>query len=527
MEQSLLRNIDRTLKATAEAIEAALNTPINPTIAQKQIEALTGNTPTNSTLTNNTNANLKPKSIRHHKKKHPVKYRIWLEPVQQQTAQPNIQPTQTETKVQISEQQKPSITKDLSHTKPAAITFTKQLLATNIKETKEYQNPFLKIITNTTAPPPGTENYYNITINGYPYRTMWLRKPYKGQKILNILMARSSKYSYHEMAEYLRLLLIMGAIIMLGGILVTFLMTSLLLKPIRLTAKRLQQITHQNLDQEHLEGLPACQEMQPFVTAVRNMLTRLDNAMQQQKQFIADASHELRTPLTIVKSTLQTINRKQRSVAEYQQAINESLEDLARMEQLTENLLSLARLDENKNPHKNQQLQLNKLLKEIVKLYTQKAKSLGKKSTIILQQKQTEPVHITGDETKLKQLFGNIIDNALKYGPTDKPIQITINKIINTNTDTNINATKNKNTTPNNLVEICIHDEGGQIPPQALKHLFDRFYREDASRCRKTGGSGLGLSIAREIARVHNGTITITSEKTNGTNVCVTLPANP
>ena len=115
-------------------------------------------------------------------------------------------------------------------------------------------------------------------------------------------------------------------------------------------------------------------------------------------------------------------------------------------------------------------------------------------------------IWVKGDESQLRQLFSNLLDNALRYGPPKGTVQIKLE-----------NGVDNRTT-------VSVHDEGGRIPPEALAHLFDRFYRVDSSRSQASGGSGLGWAITQEIAHRHEGDVEITSDPHTGTLVTVHLP---
>ena len=176
------------------------------------------------------------------------------------------------------------------------------------------------------------------------YRVIWMRR-LQEQGIVNVLVGRSSYYVYHELAEFYQLLLVVGTSMTL---LVFFVLVPMLiswgLRPVAQAGAQLQAITHRSLkqDRERSEIIP---ELKPFTVALDEMLARLNEAMRQQEQFVTDAAHELRTPVTVAKSTLQTTRLQPRTVAEYQESIDESLQDIGRLEQLIEQLLSLARLE--------------------------------------------------------------------------------------------------------------------------------------------------------------------------------------
>jgi heavy metal sensor kinase len=343
--------------------------------------------------------------------------------------------------------------------------------------------------------------FMNIGSRGSEYRAAWMRHKLN-EGIVNIVVAGSSHYTYHEMREFLKLLLILGGSLIVCSVVAVMWSARCSLRPIHMTAERLHRISRPNVGRALFDDLKVPEELHPFVGALRDMLGRLDEVLQQQKQFTSDAAHELRTPLAVVKSTLQATQMHERDANEYRRAIADALKDVARMEHLIEQLLVLARMDENSEHIAAAEVQLDVLLRELAEAYDQRIGRSGGK--VILDEPPVTTVQ--GDLDELARLFSNVLDNAVRYGPSDGTISI---------------ALKCK---PDSFATVCIHDEGGNIPPEALPHLFDRFYRVDHSRSSSTGGVGLGLAIAQEIARRHNGDISITSEPGSGTLVCIRLP---
>ena len=307
----------------------------------------------------------------------------------------------------------------------------------------------------------------------------------------------------HEMAEFLKVLLVEGACMVIGGTVLGTLIVLWGLRPIRRTADRLRGITHRNLGRERLEDVRAPSELGPFIASVSEMLARLNQVLERQRQFTADASHELRTPLALAKSTLQAARTRPRDPAAYRQAIDETLGDLDRMERLMCQLLVLARMDESDRAPEAADVPLDAVLARVAAEGGAAAVQAG--SRVVLE--AAPPLRVRGSEEQLVQLFGNLVENAVVHGPPGGPVRILLSD------------------EGNGRCAVCIHDEGGAIPPEVLPHLFDRFYRSDASRTRTTGGAGLGLAIAREIARRHGGDIVITSSPATGTRVVVSLPS--
>lgn len=343
--------------------------------------------------------------------------------------------------------------------------------------------------------------FVNIGQSRDEYRAIWMRKK-TDEGTANIILAVSSHQAYHEAYEFQRLLIILGGSLILGSIVAVMWTVRCGLLPICVLTDRLHEISRPNVARTLFDGLKTPEELQPFVEALKSMLARLDKALQQQKQFTSDAAHELRTPLALAKSTLQAAQMNQSDACQYRQMIDEVLDDVARMEHLTDRLLVLARLDETNGQIAEEEVQLDVLLSELAETFGDKMQKSGGK--VILDEAPTTTVR--GNLDELIDLFGNIIDNATKYGPANGTVRITLEH------DSNSHVT------------VRIHDEGGCIPAADLPHLCDRFYRVDQSRSSSTGGAGLGLAIAREVIRRHNGKISITSNAGSGTLVSVILP---
>jgi two-component system heavy metal sensor histidine kinase CusS len=242
-------------------------------------------------------------------------------------------------------------------------------------------------------------------------------------------------------------------------------------------------------------------EVRPFVEATSAMLGRVNKTLQQQQQFVADASHELRTPLALAMSTLQAARMRDRDVVTYKQALDEILEDLQHMDHLFCDLLALSGMDETHGIASPDAVNLEALLQGVAEPFTFRMAKTGGQLICRL-----HPAVVWGNNDQLARLFTNLLDNAVKHGPSGCDIHLSVEDGLS------------------GEVAVCVQDAGGRIPPEALRYLFDRFYRVDPSRSSATGGAGLGLSIARDIALRHGGDISITSCPNEGTRVCVRLP---
>jgi signal transduction histidine kinase len=227
----------------------------------------------------------------------------------------------------------------------------------------------------------------------------------------------------------------------------------------------------------------------------RETMKPIEEAHEQQKHFTADVSHELRTPLTALKMESEVaLMDNSLNTKELKQVISSNIEEAEKLDSLINSLLRLTRLEANELQHQFNQINLVKIVEE-AKDHVQ---TIANNKNIIIKI-AGGPLTIQGDHDSLVQLIVILLDNAIKYSSKDSTIKLTTSK---------------NNTKPS----ITIEDHGKGIASKDLEHVFDRFYRADDARSGSTG-FGLGLSIAKLIADLHQANITITSQVNNGTKV--------
>lgn len=237
----------------------------------------------------------------------------------------------------------------------------------------------------------------------------------------------------------------------------------------------------------------------------RRTLRPIEAAHERQQRFTADVSHELRTPLTSLRMNSEVgLMDAQASTADLRSTLESNLEDVSKMELLINNLLRLTRLD-------TEAAQANYSLHDVSSLITAAVEQVASKASAKGMTITTPPAAdatVYGDFDGLLQLLIILLDNAIKYSPEQSTISISLPN-------------------PRPLqTEIVIRDEGQGIAPEALPHVFDRFYRADSSRSSQSAeGFGLGLSIAKLIADRHNGSITLASRPGKGTTANLSLPS--
>lgn len=278
-----------------------------------------------------------------------------------------------------------------------------------------------------------------------------------------------------------------------------FLIAKKALNPIKDISKTIDRISESNLSERiTIENIP--EELRVLASSFNRTFNSLERSFNRQRQFAADASHELRTPLSVVLSQSEIILRKDRTTGEYENALAAIKESAMMMSQIIQKLLTLARLSTDKVELKMEDIDLNEIIRESVKILSPLAEQKGISINISADGQSV----IFGDKAALLDLFVNIIDNAIKYNVPEGKVDISVGK------ETGFIVTE-------------IRDTGIGIPESDLDKVFDRFYRVDKSRSKEIGGSGLGLSISHEIVKLYGGRIDIESRIGSGTIVSVYL----
>ena len=271
------------------------------------------------------------------------------------------------------------------------------------------------------------------------------------------------------------------------------------LKPVDHMMGTLKKITAENLKLRiHIPDTK--DEIKRLADTFNDMIERLDKSFSSHQEFIQDISHELRTPLTILKGELEVTLKKLRSPEEYEKVLTSSLEEIGKMSRVIEDLLVLARFDNNQTAHEIRRVDLGGILSRVM----DDMKILAEQKNIETLLSRQDDVILDGDEDQLRRLFVNIIDNAIKYTSRKGKVIVMVNK-------------------DGGHAKIVISDTGIGIPADELPYIFDRFYQVAKSR-RANRGFGLGLSIARSIVESHRGTILAESQPGQGTTFTVSIP---
>jgi heavy metal sensor kinase len=314
-----------------------------------------------------------------------------------------------------------------------------------------------------------------------------------------VQVARSLDTIQSALNDFKQLLFVLLPLLIFFTGIIGALLAKITLSPVNRIIKSVKKIKADNLKQRvHVPGTN--DEIQLLAATFNDLLERIEHTFTAQRHFIQDASHELKTPLTIMQGELEVTLKKMRTVSDYETVLRSSLEEIKRISKIVENLLLLARVENQEAALDRKELDLYQLLRSVI----DDMEILAHQKNIALQFAGDEGLLISADEQKLKQTFINILDNAVKYTSPDHG-HITINLIGSAD-----------------AAEISFRDTGIGIPRDELPHIFERFYRVDKSR--SSNGFGLGLSIAKSIIEAHRGTIAVESVLTQGTTITVSLP---
>lgn len=241
-------------------------------------------------------------------------------------------------------------------------------------------------------------------------------------------------------------------------------------------------------------------ELKDLASAINDMLNRINDSYQTQIRFVSDASHELRTPISVIQGYANLLDRWGKNDEQtMQESIDAIKGEAENMKGLVEQLLFLARGDNESIQLYKEEIDLCETMDEIIKETQMIDSSHPFKIDL------DRPAYIHADKQLIKQAIRILVDNSVKYTPHGEKIILRI-------------------TSQDDLVHIIVQDSGIGIAAENLAHTFDRFYRSDESRARKTGGSGLGLSIAKWIIEQHDGHFEILSRVDIGTRTTIVIP---
>lgn len=309
---------------------------------------------------------------------------------------------------------------------------------------------------------------------------------------------REAKESLHTLLNILLLIFMIGNIIIL---VLGYIFSGRLLKPIEAIARDVEEISAQNLTRRIQTG-KAKDEWYQLSSTLNELLNRLQDSFELQRRFISNASHELSTPLASISSQLQVSLQRERTAEEYRKVMVSVHQDVNHMSKLTQTLLEFAKASGDPGGLEIKELRIDEIILQIPAEIIRVNPEYSVIPEFKALPENEEDLLVFGNEPLLVTAIKNIVINACKYSNDHQAFL--------------------KLSTQKRSVVITVEDNGIGIPREEIENIFQPFYRVEENR---TGGFGLGLSLARRIVKLHKGIIDVASRPGKGTIFTIRLPA--
>lgn len=305
--------------------------------------------------------------------------------------------------------------------------------------------------------------------------------------------------------EFVATMVLVAPLLLGLSVLFAYVIAGRAFRPIDRIIDQVEAITDGRSLHRRLAIGAAGDELARLSSTLNAFIERIDTSFGALRRFTADASHELKTPLTVMRADVERAMSPMFTPTEQAIALEEALQQLTRMADLVDSLLTLARADEGRFDLYREPVELAPLAREVVET----ARLLGEEGSLTIDAPVIDDVQVMGDLTRLRQLFLNLVTNAIKYTPSGGRVEIMLMR----------NATD---------AVLSVRDTGIGIAAADLPYVFERFWRADRvrSRASERGGFGLGLAICHWIAQAHGGTLAVQSRLGRGSTFTVTLPVS-
>jgi heavy metal sensor kinase len=315
------------------------------------------------------------------------------------------------------------------------------------------------------------------------------------------IIVGASEAAAHRVLRSLAIILsIVCPLVLVVAALACFLMIKRPLRPVAVLTEQAENIGRKHLG-DRLPVPDTRDELQRLATSLNHMIARLEDALQHNNRFSADASHELRTPLTIVRGELEQVIQQPDLSEATVDSIGSALEEIERMSQIVQSLMATAYLDTGGEQMECEPTDLGRLVGSTL----DQMRLLAESQNITLASEKLESALVDGNPTRLKQVVVNLVDNAMKYNRPNGSVSASV-------------------FSKDQAVILRVADTGIGIPESSIPFIFDRFYRADKTRTRTTGGIGIGLSLVKAICNAHGATIDVKSRQGKGTVFSIAFP---
>ena len=336
--------------------------------------------------------------------------------------------------------------------------------------------------------------------NDFPLRLAWQRVTIRGQSLVLGVADPQRKYE-GVLTAFTSVLLVSAPFILALATACGVWLGRRALAPVARITEGARAITETNLS-ARLAVPDSQDELQQLSETLNAMLGRIEESFTRTRQFTADASHELRAPMTLIYTAAQHSLRRERSREELVESMQKILDESRRTVALVDDLLLLARGDAGRSTAELAPIDAASLVRDAAGQATAMAVAKGIQADLHL---EADTLPIRANEARLRRLLLILVDNALKFTPAGGRVTVS-------------------GSSDGAEVTIAVADTGTGISPADLPHIFERFWRADRVRSRETGGTGLGLTIARQIADEHNARLDVQSEVGHGSVFTIRFP---
>jgi heavy metal sensor kinase len=292
-------------------------------------------------------------------------------------------------------------------------------------------------------------------------------------------------------------LLVSGSLALVATSVAGYLVAGAALRPVEAMRRRAAEISASRLE-ERLPVPPSGDELTRLGETLNAMLGRLEDAVERERAFVADASHELRSPLASLRAELELASKGGRSPDELRAAIASARDEADRVSHIADDLLLIARSEQGRLSLRAEATDVGDVLETVARRFGDRAQAVGRQVRV----DTDEPSVVLADRLRLEQALGNLVDNALRHGGGEVVLSARAH---------------------DGRLDLLVRDAGRGFPPAFLGHAFERFSRADEARGR--GGTGLGLAIVETVARAHGGSAHAANRRGGGADVWLSLPA--
>jgi signal transduction histidine kinase len=324
--------------------------------------------------------------------------------------------------------------------------------------------------------------------------------------VTRVVVGRPVDLTAGWLNEFLITILVVAPIVLAVSVGGAYLIAGRAVEPVGHMINEVEAITDGRSLHRRLPVEATGDELARLGATLNAMIARLETSFSALRRFTADASHELKTPLTVMRADVERAMHSAPASNEQLVALEEALQETTRMADLVDSLLTLARADEGRFDLHREPFQLEPLVHEVFET----AVILGEDAGLEVSLSAVEDAPILGDRVRLRQLFLNLVTNAIKYTSRGGTVEVSVKR-------------------RDGEIQFAVRDTGIGIAAADLPYIFERFWRADRARSRlsERGGFGLGLAISQWIAQAHGGSLTVQSRLHRGSTFTVSLPIAP